>query len=895
MSSEIANNAPFSVIQPDSSSESMVNTNDTRPQLPIPEPRLPHSSTPSPLTMPSIPSNNESSIREREMVSIRNVSFIENERGHHLSVPQQPAALTLHTYNNPYDSDGEEGPFFDAVLNELDYSSDAEDDNEAPIQHPPVPATHQPIDSNLAATATANPIATAATQPVAQMQQGVLTEEIINKMSVNQLKEELRKRNKSTTGVKKILQERLLGAIDAPVGTTAEIAIEEAEAVPGFAPGAKWVNLKPNQTAVEEPNNSSSNLVGPTVPTGAKEKDKFDYSESFDRPPFTAMSRVVETLSNGKVAKDRKGDIKWKQEVRATGRANIDWVESRGLTEFSAPNKWFGALLPEKKKRTDPRSMVSIAEWTTYSNTKALLLNAGQPGYLYPDWKPFTVTEIKKFIGLYILQGLSPSPQVKMKFKPQSIDAINGSDLCSSVFGENAEKRHKQFKSFFAVQNPLLPVPSKTTHPNWKVDPFLAWVQTISMEAWDVGSHLSGDEQTIGFKGNHADKQRISYKKEGDGFLADAIAEDGYTYTFFFRNMPAPKKYIDMKLSPLHARVLFMFNTLKEKHCTIGLDNLYISARFVREAFISKSAVMVHGVARKSGRGLPKYVIQEEIKNAKEAEKVRGTTKAAVLEGDPECPNMVAFSVYDTKPVHFLTMAATNLKWVEKCKRVFDKAEQRNVSHKFLRCQVIDEYNNGMNGVDVADQLRGSYRIDRWMKKRKWWWSIWMWGVQLLLVNAYILYKSTHLLTWKKNKKTLLSHYEFRSQIALAWLTGLEDTTGDQDRTKKRKKIDDSSSSTPSLKSRRVNDASLSPTNGALRSRLDSDYHYPVPAEADRPCCSVCRWLASSRDEKVRSNVFTCDRCNVSLCIDCFKPFHTIADVRKLRSEVVKRGKLKKR
>jgi hypothetical protein len=523
-----------------------------------------------------------------------------------------------------------------------------------------------------------------------------------------------------------------------------EIAIEEAEAVPGFAPGTKWVNLKPNQTAVEEPNNSSSNLAGPTVPTGAKEKDKFDYSESFDRPFFTAMLQVVETLSNGKVAKDRKGDIKWRQEIRATVRANIGWVELQGLTEFSAPNKWFEALLPEKKKRTDSISMVSIAEWTVYSNTKALISNAGQPGNLYPDWKPFMVTEIKKFIGLYILQGLSPSPQVKIKFKPQSIYAINGSDLCSSVFGENTEKRHKQFKSFFAVQNHLLPVPSKITHPNGKVDPFLAWVQTISMEAWGVCSHLSGDEQTIGFKGNHADKQRISYKKEGDGFLADAIAEDGYTYTFFSCNMPAPKKYIDMKLSPLHARVLFMLNQLKKKHCTIGLDNLYISARFVWEAFISKSAEMVHGIACKSGHGLPKYDIQEEIKNAKEAEKVRGTTKAAVLEADPECPNM-AFLVYDTKPVHFLTMAATNLKWVEKCKRVFDKAEQRNVSHKFLHCQVINEYNNGMNGVDVVDQLQGSYWIDRWMKKRKWWWSIWMWGVQLLLVNAYILYKSTHL------------------------------------------------------------------------------------------------------------------------------------------------------
>jgi hypothetical protein len=243
---------------------------------------------------------------------------------------------------------------------------------------------------------------------------------------------------------------------------------------------------------------------------------------------------VAETLPSGRAAKDRKGNIKWTQEVQKKGRANIDWVESKGLTEFSPPSSWFEALLPEKRKASDPRSMVSVADWTTYSNTKALLLNAGQPGYLYPDWKPFSVSEVKKFIGLYIFQGLSPSPQLKMKFKLQSVDPINGSDLCSSVFGLNAEKRHKQFKSFFAVQNSLLPLPPKTTHPNWKIDPFLAWVQTISMAAWDVGSHLSGDEQTIGFKGNHADKQRINYKREGDGFLADAIAEDGYTYTFFF-------------------------------------------------------------------------------------------------------------------------------------------------------------------------------------------------------------------------------------------------------------------------------------------------------------------------------------------------------------------------
>ena len=151
------------------------------------------------------------------------------------------------------------------------------------------------------------------------------------------------------------------------------------------------------------------------------------------------------------------------------------------------------------------------------------------------------------------------------------------------------------------MQDPLKQVPVKTTHPNWKMDPFLAWIQTLLISAWDMGHKLSCDEQTIGFKGNHADKQRISYKKEGDGFLADALLEDGYTDSFYFQNMPAPKKYIDRKCSPLHARVLFMFDQLEEKYHVCRLNNLYNSAKFCCEAFKGENKVMVHGITRKSG------------------------------------------------------------------------------------------------------------------------------------------------------------------------------------------------------------------------------------------------------------------------------------------------------
>ena len=188
---------------------------------------------------------------------------------------------------------------------------------------------------------------------------------------------------------------------------------------------------------------------------------------------------------------------------------------------------------------------------------------------------------------------------------------------------------------------------------------------------------MSGDEQTIGFKGNHIDKLRINYKKEGDGFQVDAICDaskgtSGFTYCFYPRNMPVPKKYADRGCGQLHSRMLFFFDMFKDKWHVVGMDNLYLFLRFCREAYVGKNQVLSHGVTRKKNRGLPACVIQEEEKNEKKAALVRGTTEAAVLENDPQCPNVVAFSVYDTKPVHILTTSVTSLRWIEKQRKVYD-------------------------------------------------------------------------------------------------------------------------------------------------------------------------------------------------------------------------------
>ena len=66
----------------------------------------------------------------------------------------------------------------------------------------------------------------------------------------------------------------------------------------------------------------------------------------------------------------------------------------------------------------------------------------------------------------------------------------------------------------------------------------------VSKDAVFMGRNLSCDENTVSFQGKHKDKQRITYKGEGNGLLADCICGDGYIYAFHFRHHPTSEKLI---------------------------------------------------------------------------------------------------------------------------------------------------------------------------------------------------------------------------------------------------------------------------------------------------------------------------------------------------------------
>ena len=143
----------------------------------------------------------------------------------------------------------------------------------------------------------------------------------------------------------------------------------------------------------------------------------------------------------------------------------------------------------------------------------------------------------------------------------------------------------------------MLNIPSRKLAPNQQVNHFFLHILKISTGAFEPGANLSSAEQDASFQEMHEDKSRVNFKQAGDGFSVDSVCESGYTIRFYPWNTQPPKKWIDKGFSPTHSQILFMLNSLQDKHHTCGMDKLFIPAKFLRAAFVDlESKVMIHGV-----------------------------------------------------------------------------------------------------------------------------------------------------------------------------------------------------------------------------------------------------------------------------------------------------------
>ena len=160
----------------------------------------------------------------------------------------------------------------------------------------------------------------------------------------------------------------------------------------------------------------------------------------------------------------------WKE-----SRVVEDFLENHGLSHHSAPAYFVSPFLLFKSNgySTHQKEQISFDFFARWKNLKATLAGSGEGGYFYYDCKPFSARDLRQHFGLYLYNGLAPSPRVEKNLKPQSQDPVHGNDFIYHTFGPNSKRRHRHFKTFLAIQDPNISTPGRNKYTHWKVRPLV--------------------------------------------------------------------------------------------------------------------------------------------------------------------------------------------------------------------------------------------------------------------------------------------------------------------------------------------------------------------------------------------------------------------------------------
>jgi hypothetical protein len=149
------------------------------------------------------------------------------------------------------------------------------------------------------------------------------------------------------------------------------------------------------------------------------------------------------------------------------------------------------------------------------------------------------------------------------------------------------------------MQDPLMIPPSKEKCPNFKVDELFRWLRYVWKEVWVLAENFSIDKQTTKCQWKCEYKTRCGkFKRIGDGLQCDCIANDGYTWDFYFRNELIEAHLLAQGYCPMYCWLIHMYMHLRESGHRCKMDNLFNSVKLAQAAYSLPNPVLIHGVLR---------------------------------------------------------------------------------------------------------------------------------------------------------------------------------------------------------------------------------------------------------------------------------------------------------
>ena len=189
-------------------------------------------------------------------------------------------------------------------------------------------------------------------------------------------------------------------------------------------------------------------------------------------------------------------------------------------------------------------------------------------------------------------------------------------------------------------------------------------------------------------------------------------------------------------------------------------DNLYSAVQLVEWLHIR--GILFTGTIRKNR--VPGDVKQDVVTKSR-LPQVKRTIKRASK------GKVVVASIYDSKPVYMISSAheKVELTTVERIQsRRQDDGSWARLPVDVEKLNRIADYNQFMNAVDRADELRVYYSVR--VRSRKWWHAIFWWCVDSAISNAYIIHKELP----EERSLPKMTHSKFCGVPAEQLVAGLE-------------------------------------------------------------------------------------------------------------------------
>lgn len=214
----------------------------------------------------------------------------------------------------------------------------------------------------------------------------------------------------------------------------------------------------------------------------------------------------------------------------------------------------------------------------------------------------------------------------------------------------------------------------------------------------------------------------------------------------------------------------------------------------------------------------------------------------------------------------------------------------------YLRLNIIDQYNFFMGFVDLADQLRNTYRPDHFSRKRKWWNAMFWWAHGVCMTNAYVIYIHTCARD-KLRPHEIHSHREFLELVAEGYMfeetvdskTDSSFPSPQKPKTNRKRKDPPRAAARAAKRERGPNTAPSLTTaicSASNHRHVNLGMHTLIPHANSKVGnshrCQLC-WYdgplpgAIDHEEKQirRASQVRCGHCNLWLCLHCWPRWHS--------------------